>query len=221
MSNVIDLRNAPAPDLSSMKLYQKAIPFATEKHANAIRKDGEPYVNHVLRVATKSVAILRTVETKHIATKTDLVAAAGALHDTIEDCGVTYDDIATRFGDNVAKIVSAVSNDKRLPKDERITEYCDRLWHADIYAQVVKVADIIDNAQSCYDLLKVDRSRRSFANNWIGKARRMLGSLNTIMVMWVYDYCAQEIDKLSELVHEIGNAPIPDSESNQPWKPTK
>jgi (p)ppGpp synthase/HD superfamily hydrolase len=44
---------------------------------------------------------------------------AALLHDTIEDAGVTREEIASRFGADSADLVVEVTDDKRLPKAER------------------------------------------------------------------------------------------------------
>ena len=44
---------------------------------------------------------------------------AALLHDAIEDCEVPRKLIAATFGEEVAAIVSEVTDDKRLPKAKR------------------------------------------------------------------------------------------------------
>lgn len=44
---------------------------------------------------------------------------AGILHDVVEDTKYTLNDIKKEFGDNVAKIVEEVTEDKSLPWEER------------------------------------------------------------------------------------------------------
>jgi (p)ppGpp synthase/HD superfamily hydrolase len=79
----------------------------------------------------------------------DEVVAAGALHDVLEDCGVTYDDLARLFGERVAELVRAVSEpDKSLPWEERKARYLERFALECWEAQAVGIADKIDNFQS-------------------------------------------------------------------------
>jgi GTP diphosphokinase / guanosine-3',5'-bis(diphosphate) 3'-diphosphatase len=58
-----------------------AIEFASSKHVNQLDKGGYPYILHPIRMMTR----LRT-------TDQELMAIA-ILHDVVEDCGVTYDDL--------------------------------------------------------------------------------------------------------------------------------
>lgn len=65
--------------MSDNKQLQLALEIATIAHKNVIRRNGDPYIFHVLRVANNS----RFVKTKS-------QKAAAILHDTIED--TPFDD---------------------------------------------------------------------------------------------------------------------------------
>ncbi len=65
-------------------LLRRAYAYAAEKHAGQTRRSGEPYITHPLAVAT----ILTELEMD------DATLAAGLLHDVVEDCGVTRDQVA-------------------------------------------------------------------------------------------------------------------------------
>ena len=86
-------------DPFSLSMIQKAANFAAEHHAGQFRKSGEPYVVHLYNVAY----ILATMR---VGPKT---IAAGFLHDSIEDCGITRDELAEQFDGEVADIVEAVT----------------------------------------------------------------------------------------------------------------
>ncbi len=75
------------------KLWDTYI-FAREAHGDQIRKSGEPYITHPLEAA-KILTVL----------KPDLVTLqACILHDVIEDTPRTEEEIAEKFGQDVAKI---------------------------------------------------------------------------------------------------------------------
>lgn len=98
-----------------------------------------PYVSHIAGVA----AILSRHGFR------DEVVAAGALHDVIEDCGVTYDELASKFGAAVADLVRHVSEeDKSLSWEERKRRYVDHFADEPWEAQAITLADKIDNFQS-------------------------------------------------------------------------
>jgi (p)ppGpp synthase/HD superfamily hydrolase len=95
-----------------------------------------PYISHIAGV----VAVLA----RH--GFDDEVLAAGALHDVVEDCGVTYEELTRVFGERVATLVDAVSEqDKSLPWEERKTLYLARFAGSPPDAQAIAVADKIDN----------------------------------------------------------------------------
>lgn len=83
----------------SLALIEKAANYATEHHAGQFRKSGEPYIIHLTNVAY----LLTTLQA---GPKT---IAAGFLHDVIEDCGVTRDQLAADFDDEIADLVEAVT----------------------------------------------------------------------------------------------------------------
>ena len=85
-----------------IEFVTRAFNFANEKHQGQCRKSGEPYINHCL-----SVTLLLASYQSAPAT-----LAAGFLHDTIEDCGVTYQELKTLFNEDVAEIVQAVTKIK-------------------------------------------------------------------------------------------------------------
>src|SRR5258707_824047 len=84
--------------------------FAAERHSGQRRKGaaGEPYINHLLEVAELVSSVLTEPDTS-------LVIAA-LLHDTIEDVGVTKEELIQLFGLDVADLVVEVTDDKSLPK---------------------------------------------------------------------------------------------------------
>jgi GTP diphosphokinase / guanosine-3',5'-bis(diphosphate) 3'-diphosphatase len=87
-------------------LIERAYQVAEKAHAHQQRASGEPYVQHCLNVAY-SLAEL------HMPTP---VIVAGLLHDTVEDTGVTLEDLRRDFGDEVAKLVDGVTKLAQLPR---------------------------------------------------------------------------------------------------------
>ena len=83
----------------SLALIDKAYNFAKEKHEGQLRKSGEPYFNHLLCVAYELTKL-------HAGPKT---IAAGLLHDTIEDCGVSKEEFIEMFDEDVYTLVEAVT----------------------------------------------------------------------------------------------------------------
>lgn len=74
-------------------LVVKAYEFAKTLHGDQVRKDGSLYISHPVEVAL----ILANQGFDE-----DVVSAA-LLHDVVEDCGYTVDDIKNNFNSNIAK----------------------------------------------------------------------------------------------------------------------
>jgi GTP diphosphokinase / guanosine-3',5'-bis(diphosphate) 3'-diphosphatase len=73
---------------------------------------------------------------------------AGFLHDTIEDAGVTAEDLQKEFGTDVAALVVEATDDKRLPKETRKALQVESAPHKTPRAQTLKLADKISNLRS-------------------------------------------------------------------------
>jgi guanosine-3',5'-bis(diphosphate) 3'-pyrophosphohydrolase len=116
-----------------------ALAFAADKHRHQRRKDREasPYINHPIDLANILVNEAGVADT--------LVILAAILHDTVEDTDTTLDEIAALFGPEVSAIVAEVTDDKRLPKEERKRRQVEHAPHASFRAQQVKLADKISN----------------------------------------------------------------------------
>jgi guanosine-3',5'-bis(diphosphate) 3'-pyrophosphohydrolase len=118
--------------------WQQAISFAARAHRHQLRRDGRtPYAAHVVRVA---MAISQVFECRDETTITVAI-----LHDVIEDTTTDYDDIASRFGEEVARGVAALTKNMALPEKKREADYDHRLEQGSWRVRLVKLADVYDN----------------------------------------------------------------------------
>ena len=128
----------------SLALIDKAYAFAKEKHANQLRKSGEPYFNHLLCVAYEIAKL-------HGGPKT---IAAGLLHDTIEDCGATKEEFIENFDEDVYRLVEAVTKIGALEfKDEKEYQAANhrKIFIAmanDIRVILIKLVDRLHNMRT-------------------------------------------------------------------------
>lgn len=138
---------------SDTELLLEAISFAARAHRHQLRKDGEtPYAAHPFRVC---------LVVRHLFGVDDpRVLAAAVLHDTIEDTTTDYDDLAGRFGPEVAAWAAALTKDMRLPEDEREKAYLARLTAAPWQVAACKLADIYDNMTDAKHLSPEGRARQ-------------------------------------------------------------
>jgi len=123
-------------------LEKAALAFATKAHAEQKRKyTGAPYIEHPIAVAEIVRSVLHT----------EAMIAAAYLHDVVEDCDVSILKIAAVFGDEVAHLVSCLTDVSR-PSDgnhaERKRIDREHLARAPAEAKTVKLADLIDNEDS-------------------------------------------------------------------------
>lgn len=133
---------APAPAVSDIVLFARALAFAAHAHCDQRRKGAraEPYVNHVAEVAALVAEATDGA---------DMVAVVAALlHDTLEDTDTTQDQLAAAFGPAVAATVAEVSDDKTLSKAERKRLQIEHAPHVSRSAKLVKLADKISNLRS-------------------------------------------------------------------------
>lgn len=124
------------------ELLEKAIVFATEKHKGQTRNgDGRPYVLH-------PISVLITLGKIKKSNNFLLIAIACVLHDIVEDCGVTLDEIANSFGHQVASLVGELTSDKERIKEVGKAKYlANKMLYMSSYALRIKLADRLDNVQ--------------------------------------------------------------------------
>ncbi len=140
----------PSDDIS---LIEKAYAVAYEAHKDQVRKSGEPYIIHPLCVAIVLADLELDKET----------IVAGLLHDVVEDTPITDEEIAEKFGVDVALIVDGVTkldklsfhgetgSDKDAEKLERQAENLRKMFLAmakDIRVILIKLADRLHNMRT-------------------------------------------------------------------------
>ena len=122
------------------KLIIEAAHFAQWHHRKQVRKySGDPYILHPMRVAGRATLL-------KFATP-EMIAAAW-LHDTVEDCSVTCDDIEEHFGLAVRNTVWELTNPskgKHLPRAEKKELDRRHLRTVSVEAKCLKLIDRIDN----------------------------------------------------------------------------
>ena len=117
----------------------EAMMFARRVHATQRRKyTNNPYVDHLAEVA----GIVSTI------TDDERAIAVAWLHDTVEDCGVTVDELELRFGKVVAEGVMWLSDMEKGNRATRKALSRERLSQAPDWIQNIKCADLISNTSS-------------------------------------------------------------------------
>ena len=125
--------------MNNLANLTEAYYFAAKKHIKQKRKgnDAAPYINHPIEVV-KLLTNVGKVEDYDI-----LIAAV--LHDTVEDTETTIEEISEKYGANVGVMVSELTDDKTLPKQERKEKQVEHAPHISVGAKQIKLCDKISN----------------------------------------------------------------------------
>lgn len=137
-----------------MELVSEAIMFAVAAHDGMRRKKSEtPYILHPMEAAV----IVSTM------TDDQNLIAAAALHDVVEDAGITIEEVEAKFGKRVRELVASETEDKRadLPPAStwriRKEESLNVLKNTDdIDVLMVWISDKLSNIRAIYRDFKVE-----------------------------------------------------------------
>lgn len=128
-------------------LLDRAIVFAVKAHHNTERRGkGFPYIVHPM----EAVEIVATI------TPDQELLAAAALHDTIEDTDVTVEQLREAFGERIAELVHAESDQFTEGVSEedswhdRKQAAIDRLAAAPHDAKIVALGDKLSNMRAIW-----------------------------------------------------------------------
>ncbi len=143
----------PVPD--DTNLICRAFEFAYQLHKGQYRASGEPYIAHPVAVS----GLLRDLGGSSV------MIAAGFLHDVVEDTDITAEEIESRFGSEVRRLVEGVTKLSKFnfsSKTERQAENFRRMFlamAADVRVIVVKLADRLHNMRTL-EHLNPEKQRR-------------------------------------------------------------
>ncbi|SHG86857.1 RelA/SpoT family protein [Cognatishimia maritima] len=141
--DLVELVRAYNPKTNE-KLIREAYQFGLEMHEGQTRHSGEPYFTHPIEVA----AILTEQQLD------DATIITALLHDTIEDTKASYQEVAKRFGDEIAMLVDGVTKLTNLQLSSTETKQAEnfrKLFMAmskDLRVILVKLADRLHNMRT-------------------------------------------------------------------------
>ena len=136
---------------------EKAFEFACERHADQRRHSGDEFITHPVGVAQVCAAMRLDTET----------ICAALLHDTVEDTGVSLDEIRDEFGEEIAQLVDGVTKLTGIAfesRDERQAENYRKMMVAmatDIRVILIKLADRLHNMRTLGALPKQKQMAKS------------------------------------------------------------
>ena len=132
--------------MTEKTMIEKAKEFAAEYHEGMTDKYGNPYMEHLERVADR----VREMEYDFVdeTSEIEMYVATAYLHDIIEDTDIKAQELYKVFSEEVVKAIF------RLTREEGMTyaEYIERILSQDSIpilagkiARVVKLADLLDH----------------------------------------------------------------------------
>lgn len=136
-----------------LQLVEEAYTFAAAQHDGQFRMSGEPYIDHPLHAALYLADLKQDSAT----------LAATLLHDVIEDCALSKEELEERFGVEVSRLVDGVTKLTRIDlisEDRLDEEISDSRAQAesirkmlvamaeDVRVVVIKLADRLHNMQT-------------------------------------------------------------------------
>lgn len=134
-----------AADIESIR---QAYRFADAAHLGQLRKNGDPYITHPIAVAAQCAEW-----------KLDAQALMAALmHDAMEDCGVTKQELVERFGAPVAELVDGLTKLEKLEFDTREQNQAESFrkmllaMAKDVRVILIKLADRTHNMRTMGDM---------------------------------------------------------------------
>src|SRR5277367_2598653 len=123
---------------------QDAFVFACEHHADQRRRSGEEFIVHPVGVARICASMRLDTET----------LCAALLHDTVEDTSASLEEVAARFGEDVASLVDGVTKLTEITfssRDEAQAENYRKMIVAmasDVRVILIKLADRLHNMRT-------------------------------------------------------------------------
>ncbi len=138
--------NTYIKDKDSLNLIRKSYDLANRLHDGQKRRTGEDYITHPLSVAE----ILTTIK----ADKETLCAAI--LHDVLEDCDITKEELEKEFGHTIASLVDGVTKINNInvsTENDYLTNYYKKIIvgiSEDVRVIIIKLADRLHNMRTLY-----------------------------------------------------------------------
>lgn len=135
-------------DEQQLSVINKAYEFAQLKHSGQVRKSGEPYIIHPLNVALILAKIYANYET----------ISAGLMHDVLEDCDCSVEEMEDEFGVNITRLVTGVTRLSRInfsTENEYLIDYYKKIivgMSEDVRVIIIKLADCLHNMRTLWAL---------------------------------------------------------------------
>ncbi|MDD4027199.1 MAG: HD domain-containing protein [Candidatus Shapirobacteria bacterium] len=146
------------------ELIKKCYDFAEKAHFGQKRDSGQPYITHPAWIAKVAMQL-------HIGEEAVLAAL---LHDCVEDTDVTIDNIANEFGDEVALLVSGLTEVAKKTKGIEMNQDNIELFRRFLFSSVNDVRVLI--------LRLIDKLHNGLTLKYISPERQLKYAKNILRV---------------------------------------
>lgn len=146
IEDVLEKARAYIESEEELNNIYKAYLLAKDKHEGQYRKSGEEYIIHPLNVAL----ILTTVYADSITIQ------AGLLHDVLEDCECSEEEMIEEVGIEVTKLVQGVTKLSKIhfsTENEYLIDYYKKIivgMSEDVRVIIIKLADRLHNMRTLW-----------------------------------------------------------------------
>lgn len=146
IDEILEKVRAYIDDEDQLSVIEKSYLFAKEKHEGQFRKSGEPYIIHPMNVALILTTIYADYET----------ISAGFLHDVLEDCDCTLEEMEEQFGKNITKLVQGVTKLSKIhfsTENDYLIDYYKKIivgMSEDVRVIIIKLSDRLHNMRTLW-----------------------------------------------------------------------
>lgn len=198
--------------------FDRALLYATHVHGGQVRKGTSiPYVAHLMAVAATVLEYDGSED----------MAIAGLLHDAVEDQGgaARLTDIRNRFGDRVADIVGACSDnvvdvsagERKADWRTRKMRYIQYLTMVDKDVLLVSLADKIHNARSILRDLRRPEIGSQIWDRFSKPKKDTLWYYDELATAFIVHFPGQLADELKEIVEVLKQSSDGDDPARPPY----
>jgi (p)ppGpp synthase/HD superfamily hydrolase len=128
--------------LWNKEVVYKTVIYAMKVHKHLSMKGQSeiPFSGHFVNVMLNALNFIDGEDVDRT-----LIIQLALLHDSIEDAGLSYNELVREFGQTVADGVMALSRDENIPYEKQIPDCVERIKKLSNEVAIVKMADRLFN----------------------------------------------------------------------------
>ena len=146
INDILEQAGSYIKDKGQLSTIKEAYQFAKVKHEGQFRKSGEAYIYHPMNVALILTSVYADYET----------ISAGLLHDVLEDCDCTPEEMEEKFGETITRLVQGVTKLSKIhfsTENEYLIDYYKKIivgMSEDVRVIIIKLADRLHNMRTLW-----------------------------------------------------------------------